>query len=153
MYSRILVPIDGGDAAQRGLEEAIALARRLNASLVLLNIVEAYPVMIEMVTATTWEQISTGLRDHGQQTLDRAHEAAKVAGVASACYLEDAAASRVCDVIVQTAKAHRCELIVMGTHGRRGLNHAVTGSDAERVVRMSPVPVLLVRAQPPTWPP
>ena len=56
------------------------------------------------------------------------------------------AAARVCDVIVDQAREHQCDLIVMGTHGRRGIEHAMVGSDAERVIRMSPVPLLLVKS-------
>jgi nucleotide-binding universal stress UspA family protein len=146
MYRRILVPIDGSATAQRGLTEAIALAKAFDASLVLLCIVEYYPVMIEMATAATWELISTDLRAHSQGVLDAAHDAAKAAGVASEAHLEDAAAARVCDVIVDQAREHGCDLIVMGTHGRRGIEHALIGSDAERVLRLAPCAVLLVRA-------
>lgn len=146
MYRRILVPIDGSDTAQRGLQEALGLAKAFDASLVLLSVVEYYPVMMEMATATTWEQVSTGLSEHHRSVLDRAHEAARSAGVASEAHLEDAAAARVCDVIVDAARDHQCDLIVMGTHGRRGLAHALIGSDAERVLRYAPCAVLLVRA-------
>ena len=113
---------------------------------VLLHVVEYYPMMMEMATATTWEMISNDLRSHHQRVLESAHEAAKSAGVASETHLEDAAAARVCDVIVDQAREHRCDLIVMGTHGRRGIEHAMVGSDAERVIRMSPVPLLLVKS-------
>lgn len=146
MYRRILVPIDGSDTADRGLQEALKLAKLCNASLVLLSVVEYYPVMMEMATASTWEQVSTDLRQYSQRVLDQAHDRAKSAGIASEAHLEDAAAARVCDVIVDQAREHRCDLIVMGTHGRRGLEHALIGSDAERVVRSSPVAVLLVRS-------
>ena len=146
MYRRILVPLDGSDTAQRGLQEALGLAKAFDSSLVLLHVVEYYPMMMEMATATTWEQITTDLRAHGQQVLERAHDAAKAAGVASEAHLEDAAAARVCDVIVDQAREHQCDLIVMGTHGRRGIEHAMVGSDAERVIRMSPVPLLLVKS-------
>ena len=146
MYRRILVPIDGSDTAQRGLQEALGLAKAFDSSLVLLHVVEYYPMMMEMATATTWELITTDLRAHGQQVLERAHDAAKAAGVASETHLEDAAAARVCDVIVDHAREHQCDLIVMGTHGRRGIEHAMVGSDAERVIRMSPVPLLLVKS-------
>ncbi len=145
MYRRILVPLDGSATAQRGFEEALGLAKAFDASLVLLHVVEFYPVMMEMATSTTWEQVSESLRDEGRRVLDRAHEAAQSAGIASEARLEDAAAVRVCDVIVAQARERHCDLIVMGTHGRRGLGHALIGSDAERVVRMSPVAVLLVR--------
>ncbi len=147
LYRRILVPIDGSDTAQRGLQEALSLAKLCDASLVLLSVVEYYPMMMEMATATTWELVTTDLRSHHQRVLDRAHEAAKSAGVASETHLEDAAAARVCDVIVDQAREHRCDLIVMGTHGRRGIEHAMVGSDAERVIRMSTVPLLLVKSQ------
>jgi nucleotide-binding universal stress UspA family protein len=146
MYRRILVPIDGSDTAQRGLNEAIALAKVCNASLVLLNVIEIYPVMMEMATATTWEQVSEDLRQYGRGILERAHKSVQDAGIASEARLEDAAAARVCDVIIDQARDRQCDLIVMGTHGRRGIHHALIGSDAERVTRMSPVPVLLVRS-------
>ena len=146
LYRRILVPLDGSDTAQRGLQEALGLAKAFDSSLVLLHVVEYYPMMMEMATATTWEMVTTDLRQQGQQVLERAHDAAKAAGVASEAHLEDAAAARVCDVIVDQAREHVCDLIVMGTHGRRGIEHAMVGSDAERVIRMSPVPLLLVKS-------
>ena len=90
--------------------------------------------------------MSTDLRTYGQRLLESAHDATRAAGIACEAHLEDAAASRVCDVIVDQARAHHCDLIVMGTHGRRGINHALIGSDAERVIRMSEVPVLTVRS-------
>jgi nucleotide-binding universal stress UspA family protein len=146
MYRRILVPIDGSDTAERGLQEALKLATLCDASLVLLTVVEYYPVMMEMATATTWEQISSDLREYSQRVLDKAHDSAKAVGVASEAHLEDAAAARVCDVIVDQAREHQCDLIVMGTHGRRGVEHVLIGSDAERVVRLAPCAVLLVRS-------
>jgi nucleotide-binding universal stress UspA family protein len=145
MYRRILVPLDGSGTAERGLQEALGLAKAFDSSLVLLHVIEYYPVMMEMATATTWQQIGDDLRERGQQVLERAHDQARAAGVASEALIEDATA-RVCDVIVEQAAKRQCDLIVMGTHGRRGVQHALVGSDAERVLRMSPVPVLMVRA-------
>jgi len=146
MYRRILVPVDGSETAERGLQEALGLAKLCGASLVLLHVVEYYPMMMEMATSTTWEQVSSDLREHGRRVLERAHDAATAAALASESHLEDAAAARVCDVIVDQAREHRCDLVVMGTHGRRGVQHAIIGSDAERVIRMSPVPLLLVKS-------
>jgi nucleotide-binding universal stress UspA family protein len=146
MYRRILVPVDGSETAECGLQEALGLAKVCGASLVLLHVVEYYPMMMEMATSTTWEQVSSDLREHGRRVLERAHDAATAAGLASESHLEDAAAARVCDVIVDQAREHRCDLVVMGTHGRRGVQHAIIGSDAERVIRMSPVPLLLVKS-------
>jgi nucleotide-binding universal stress UspA family protein len=146
MYHRILVPLDHSATAQRGLQEALELAKAFDASLVLLHVVEVYPMMIDMTAATVIEQVSTELRAGGQRLLERAHDAARSAGVASEAHLQDGAAARVCDVIVQQARDRGCDLIVMGTHGRRGVEHALLGSDAERVLRLAPCAVLLVRA-------
>ena len=146
MYQRILVPVDGSHTAERGLREAVALARLCRASVVLLHVIEVYPVMMEMASATTWEQVTTDLRAQGERLLDQARQRVIAEGVACEAHLEDAAAARVCDVIVDQARAQRCDLIVMGTHGRRGVRHALIGSDAERVLRMAPVPVLLLRS-------
>ena len=52
---------------------------------------------------------------------------------------------RVCDVVVEQAKEFGADLIVLGTHGRRGVSRLLVGSDAEQIVRVAPVPVLLVR--------
>jgi nucleotide-binding universal stress UspA family protein len=146
MYQRILVPIDGSPLAQRGFEHALGLAKACKASLLLLHVVESYPMMAEMAAAGSWDLISTNLREYGQRVLDEAHGAARDAGVASEARLEDGVAARVCDVIVDQAKERHCDLIVMGTQGRRGISRALLGSDAESVVHISPVPVLLVRA-------
>lgn len=146
MYHRILVPLDGSPTGERGLQEALKLARLCNAGVVLLTVVEYTPVMMEMATTTTWQQVDNDLRERSQRVLDQAHAQARALGIASQVHLEEPAAARVCDVIVDQARQHRCDLIVMGTHGRRGLAHALVGSDAERVVRMAPCPVLLVRS-------
>jgi len=146
MTRRFLVPVDGSATAQRGLDEALRLARPLDASLVLLHVVEVYPMMMEMATAATWDAVTTDLQRYGQEVLESARQAALAQNVAAEAHLEDAAAALVCDVITDQAVAHHCDLIVMGTHGRRGLEHALIGSDAERVVRQSKVPVLLVPA-------
>ena len=72
MYKRILVPIDGSTASQRGFGEALALAKRLDASMVLFHVVEYYPVMMEMATASTWDLVTTEMRQHGQRVLEHA---------------------------------------------------------------------------------
>lgn len=146
MYQRILVPIDGSATAARGLQEALSLARTCRASVVLLHVLEYSPVMLEMATSTTWELVSRDLHAQAQDLVDAARRDAMAQGVACEGHVVDAAAQRVCDVVVGQAREHRCDLVVMGTHGRRGVAHALIGSDAERVIRLSPVPVLLVRA-------
>lgn len=146
MYQRILVPIDGSATSARGLKEALSLARTCRASVVVLHVLEYSPVMLEMATSTTWELVDRDLRAQARDLIDAARAQALAQGVACEGHVVDAAALRVCDVVVAQASEHRCDLVVMGTHGRRGMAHALLGSDAERVIRLSPVPVLLVRA-------
>jgi nucleotide-binding universal stress UspA family protein len=145
MYKRILVPIDGSDPAERGLAEAIALARELKATIRLLNLTSDFVLMVEMSSAIDYEKFREGLNQFGQRLLAKASEQAKAQGVATETSLHDLDGGRVADAIVEEARKSRCDLIVIGTHGRRGVSRAMLGSDAENVVRNSPVPVLLVR--------
>ena len=145
MYQRILVPIDGSDTAARGLAEAIALARELKATLRLLNLTSDFALMVEMSSAIDFEKYREGLNQFGQRLLAEASEQAKAQGVPCETSILDLRGNRVADAIVEEARKSRCDLIVIGTHGRRGVSRAVLGSDAENVMRSSPVPVLLVR--------
>ena len=86
------------------------------------------------------------LRDNGKGILNEASEQARMSGVKVESVLRESAERRVSDMILDEAKTWAADLIVMGTHGRRGLSHLALGSDAESVVRNSPVPVLLVRS-------
>jgi nucleotide-binding universal stress UspA family protein len=146
MYRKILVPLDGSATADRGFEEAVGLARATKASLLLLNVAESFPIAAEMASATTWQQVSDGLRQHGQDLVDRAHRTATDHGVPCEVSVVDSGTGRVADAIVAMARDAGCDLIVMGTHGRRGVTRMVLGSDAEAVLRATPVPVLLVRS-------
>ena len=145
MYRKILVPIDGSPTAQRGFEEALGLARVMGATLLLVNVMDPYPVSVEWASASTWQLIADGMRQHGRSLIDRARSTAIDVGVAAETKLMESSAGRVADALIELVREAGCDLIVMGTHGRRGFNHLVMGSDAERVVRESPVPVLLVR--------
>lgn len=85
------------------------------------------------------------LRDNGKEILDEASEQASKSGVQVESVMRESAERRVSDKILDEAKTWAADLIVMGTHGRRGLSHLALGSDAESVVRKSLVPVLLIR--------
>ena len=145
MYAKILVPLDGSATAHRGFEEAVALARALGSTLVLTHVVDTFPIAVEMITTTTWQEIGDGLRKHGQTLLDTACQTATTHGVEAEPQLVEAGGERVADILLAQARDSGCDLIVMGTHGRRGFSHAMLGSDAERVLHEAPVPVLLVR--------
>jgi nucleotide-binding universal stress UspA family protein len=146
MYKRILVPIDGSSTAQRGLREAIELARALKAPahLVVLHVVEPPRQIPEASIGYDVPALTRSLREYGQGVLARAREECEAAGLTAETDQRDAE-GRVADTVAERARARACDLVVMGTHGRRGASRWVLGSDAEIVARHSAVPVLLVR--------
>lgn len=146
MFKRILVPIDGSDTAQRGLQVAmdLAMGMKVPAHLVLLHVVEPPPYIPEGGTAYDIAPLMRSLRDHGQGLLKRACAQCEAAGLTAEADIHDTD-GRVADTVAERARKRDCDLVVMGTHGRRGVSRWVMGSDAEIVARHSPVPVLLVR--------
>ncbi len=145
MYKRILVPLDGSATAERGLREAIGLARDVKARLHLLHVIDAFPLMVELSGNASFEELRRGLQHYGSELLENSARLAKEQGVESESVTVDVVRRRVPTTIVQEAGKAGCDLIVMGTHGRRGFSHLVLGSAAEGVIRESPIPVLLVR--------
>jgi len=147
-YRRILAAVDGSRPANRGLREAIRLARSGRGQLIVLNVVNAYYALAapEGGAAAAGPDLVALLREDAQRILAKAQAAAKKEGVAAKTVLRETVGGPAADLIVREAKKQRADLIVLGTHGRRGMRRLVLGSDAEQVVRASPVPVLLVRA-------
>ena len=145
MYHRILVPLDGSATAERGLREAIGLAAEQKARLSLLHVADNFPMLVEMSSVTNYQEMLNELRRYGEDVLAKAKRAAADAGVQADTLLREVTQGRIADVIIDEAKKAGCGLIVMGTHGRRGFSRLTLGSEAERVVRSTTVPVLLVR--------
>lgn len=144
MFKKILVPLDGSAASQASLRPAIELARLSRGSLTLVHVIEGFPMTAPPVDEASWQLIIDALRNRGQAVLDEAVAAARASGVDVSTSLIEFPNLRVADAIVDLAREAGCDLIVIGTHGRRGVTRWVLGSDAERVLRGSPCPVLLV---------
>lgn len=150
MYDRILVPLDGSDTSARGLREAIGMARVNGACLRLLHVIDDYPLLLQSGSEPhQFEQLRQRLRDEGFRLLEQAQAAVQAAGLPCETVLRETASARVSQAITDEAQDGGCELIVIGTHGRRGLNRYLLGSNAEAVARSSPVAVLLVRGDTP----
>ena len=145
-YKRILVPVDGSPTSARGLKEAIKLARASRAKLRLLYVVEEYAAFAAPEIGANAGPLLDALKAAGRRTLARVERNARAAGAHPETELVEDFGGRIADAIVQRAKRWRADLIVMGTHGRRGVKRALLGSDADLVVRYSTVPVLLVPA-------
>lgn len=145
MYKKILVPVDGSDTAARGLEEALRLAKSQGSALRLLHVVDDLPAYASAEAAVLTKELLEAMHARGRQILAEAEQSARRQGVAAEAVCTDVTGQPVGEAIVAAARAWPADLIVLGTHGRRGLKRLVLGSDAELVVRASPVPVLLVR--------
>ena len=148
MYQHILVPLDGSATAERGLREAVRLAAEQKSKLRLLHVIADYPLLMDMSSAVSFESMMQEVRGYGQNVLSKAQAAAASADVPAETVLREVVRGRVAKVVVEEARDSGCDLIVMGTHGRRGFSRLALGSDADLVVRESPVPVLLVRGDP-----
>lgn len=147
MSRRILVPIDGSPTSNRGLAEAIKLARGQKAKLCLLHVVDERSVTLAPEMGGIYaDRLLNLMRESGKKVLAKATAAARQRGIRATTILVESITRPVSDVIVGQARKWGADLIVLGTHGRRGLSRLVMGSDAEGVVRTASVPVLLVRA-------
>lgn len=148
MYQRILVPTDGSGTADKGLSEAMALARLTGGRIHLLHIVDALTVAVGADGFAGYAaEILPLMREGGQAILDAARQRVAAAGIEVDFTLREALSGRVADLVLEEAAHWKADLIVIGTHGRRGVKRLLLGSDAEQVLRAATVPVLLVRGE------
>jgi nucleotide-binding universal stress UspA family protein len=144
MYQSILVPLDGSEPSLGGLRHAIDIAREAKATLHLVHVIDSFPLMFDLSSQGNFESMSQSLRRWAEGMLETGRRQAAEQGVKAEVVLRELTQGRVSDVIIEVAKEASCDLIVLGTHGRRGLRRMMLGSDAEAVARTSTVPVLLV---------
>jgi nucleotide-binding universal stress UspA family protein len=148
MYKRILAPIDGSPTSNRGLLEAIELAKDQKAKLRLLHVIDESFLTLDMYGTLNWGDVIGALREGGAELISRAKALAASHGVEAEGVVVETLGERVGDKILHEARECGADIIIMGTHGRRGFKHLVLGSDAEAVVHQAPAPVLLIRAVP-----
>lgn len=141
MYRRILVAVDGSDTSNKALVAALQLARDRNAQLLLLHCVDEL-----LLLADTGLEEGSAI-DRGARVLEEAEAIAKAAGVRSERRLADMPAQRLGETVAEQASDWNADLIVIGSHGRRGLGRVLLGSGAEQILRLAPVPVLCVRCE------
>lgn len=146
MYEKILVPVDGSPTSQLGLDEAIRVARAMGSTIHLLHVVDetSFTSSFEASVALTVDVLQS-LQSAGQQVLVDAQNYVREAGLSVEGEVVESFADRVSDLVLRKANECGAQLIVLGTHGRRGVQRMLLGSDAEQIVRQAMVPVLLVR--------
>ena len=150
MYANILMSTDGSDVARRGVEHGIALAKALNAKATVITVTEPLEVDYGGGHAAGWvpsqeefDRFDAACKESAGKVLDEARAMAEQIGI-SAEFLH-VPNSHPAPAIVETAKSRGCDLIVMASHGRRGLRKLLLGSQTSQVLADGSVPVLVVR--------
>jgi nucleotide-binding universal stress UspA family protein len=147
MYAKILVPVDGSQASVAGLNEAIKIAKSQGSEIRFVHVVDTLMLEAGYGAGIYACDAVDVLRKTGRDILDAAQMIARHEGVKTNSVLLESVGGPASDLILSEAKACSADLVVMGTHGRRGLARLVMGSDAEAMARTCTVPVLLVHSQ------
>lgn len=145
-YKKILIAVDGSPVSDRALQEAIALAQETQAQLRIVHVIDELALNLDMGFADMDATLAY-IHKAGEQILETAVQQAQAKGInpESRLLTTEAPGMRVGEVIAQEAVDANADLIVMGTHGRRGISRVFMGSVADTVVRVAVPPVLLVR--------
>ena len=147
MYQRILIATDGSDISRTAVASAIELALAIGAELVALYVVPRYPVSyFEGGIAISVEDIARTEKqwsDKGQAVVDAVQLEAKAQGVVANALVVQS--DLVAESIILAAKKHGCDLVVMASHGRKGIKRILLGSETQHVLTHSTVPVLVLR--------
>lgn len=145
MYKRILVAVDGSSTSDLALDEAIKLGKDQQALIGVVNAVDQAVLILE--TPYVLPEFLEAARKSGEAVLEKARERVAQAGLQVETQLTgvDTFTDRAADLINAEASRWNADLLVIGTHGRRGFNHMLLGSVAEAVIRTAVTPVLLVR--------
>jgi nucleotide-binding universal stress UspA family protein len=146
MYKRILVPTDGSALSKKAVKSAVELASRIGAELVALHVVPRYPVSYfegaVVLSPREQERVDKEWADRGQALADAAAKAATGAGVEVKSII--VRSDLVAESILAAARKHKCDLVVMASHGRKGLKRLLLGSETQHVLTHGDVPVLVL---------
>ena len=144
MYQRILVPTDGSDITNKAIATAVSLAKALGAKIYTLSVKEPFPysAISEMQPVPPQEFFDAQERIAAER-VNAVREACQAAG--QACEAHTVEAVHPWEAIIEHAKTHACDLIVMSSHGRKGVTALLLGSETQKVLTHTAIPVLVVR--------
>jgi nucleotide-binding universal stress UspA family protein len=149
MYANILLSTDGSDVARKGVKHGIALAKALNAKVTVITVTEPLPIYLGTGFDSGWipskdeiDSFDAARKKFAGKVLDEARAMAEQTGIAAE--LLHIPNAHPATTIIETAKSKGCDLIVMGSHGRRGLKKLFLGSQTSEVLVGGSVPVLVV---------
>ena len=149
MYANILLSTDGSDVARKGVKHGIALAKALNAKVTVITVTEPLPIYLGTGFDSGWipskeeiDSFDAARKKFAGKVLDEARAMAEQTGIS--VELLHVPNAHPATTIIETAKSKGCDLIVMGSHGRRGLKKLFLGSQTSEVLADGSVPVLVV---------
>lgn len=147
MYQRILVPTDGSTLSKKAIRSAVELASTLGAEVIALNVVPRYPMSYFeggiSVSPSEVARVEKQWAEHGQSLADDVEKVAAKAGVKARAIT--VRSDLVAEAILAAAKKNKCDLVVMASHGRKGLKRMLLGSETQHVLTHGSIPVLVLR--------
>jgi nucleotide-binding universal stress UspA family protein len=147
-YKRILIAVDGSETSKLALSESMQLAKQLQASLGIVYVVDELPLVYSPGAGLV--SFEPSLQEYGEQVLGDAKRICEDNGISPETLLEKISpvgSKKVSEKIIETARSWKANLLVLGTHGRRGFNRIFLGSVAEESARISTIPLLLIRGK------
>jgi len=149
MYTSILISTDGSDVAKKGVEHGLALAKALKAKATVITVTEALWIDYGSGHASGWipteaeiESFEAACKERARKVLDEARSMAEQIGISAE--LLHVPNAHPATAIIETAKSGGCDLVVMASHGRRGLRKLFLGSQTSEVLAAGNIPVLVV---------
>ena len=147
MFKHILLPTDGSPLSEKGVQRGLAFAKRIKARVTTIHVVPEFRALSDETllpsSAELRQRFLQEARARGQRIVDKVAKRAKTAGVR--CKTLVAPGGLPYEQIIAAARKQKCDLIVMASHGRRGLSSLLLGSETAKVLTHSKVPVLVVR--------
>jgi nucleotide-binding universal stress UspA family protein len=147
MYQRILVPTDGSSLSKKAVRSAVELAAAVGAEVVALNVVPRYPMSYFeggiSIAPSEVARVERQWVEKGQSIADEVSRMAERAGVKARAVT--VRSDLVAEAILAAAKKNKCDLVVMASHGRKGLKRLLLGSETQHVLTHGNIPVLVLR--------
>ena len=147
MFKHILLPTDGSPLSDKGVQRGLAFAKRIKARVTTLHVVPEFRALSDEsllpTSAELRQRFIKEARARGQRIVDKVAKRAKSAGVSCKTLVHPGGLPH--EQIIVAARKQKCDLIVMASHGRRGLSSLLLGSETAKVLTHSKVPVLVVR--------
>ncbi len=149
MYKQILVPVDGSETSLKALDSAISLAKESGGKIRVVHVLEQLAYLSFDPYGSYSADVLKAVQESGDKIVSDAVARVQSAGVAADSRVIDKFGALLADAVAEVANEWHADLIVLGTHGRRGMGRLLLGSGAEQVIRFAPVPVLVIRANAP----